>query len=90
MSIRIDKNMVITEAVIAAINYIIELMKETPARKRIVEKYGEVWNSKEFNRDFDVIKFADPFVYVRRKKDNMTGTMIFQPCPRYYYRFQEI
>jgi hypothetical protein len=57
-------------------------------RKRLEAEHGQVWNSYELARDFEIIGFADPLVAVRRKMDGALGTLIFQHEPRFYWSFE--
>jgi hypothetical protein len=50
--------------------------------------YGQVWNTAELSRDFDVLGFMAPFVVVRRKSDDVKGSLTFQHSPRFYFDFQ--
>jgi len=58
-------------------------------RKDLEAEYGEVWNTKELQKDFKVLSFMAPFVHVIRKSDGQTGAMLFQHSPRFYFSFQE-
>jgi hypothetical protein len=57
------------------------------SRPALVEKYGQVWDTKEMQEDFEVLGFMAPFMSVRRKSDCQKGSLIFQHDPRYYYSF---
>lgn len=46
---------------------------------------GGRWNTEEFQRDFDVIGFAAPFVVVVRKSDDVKGTVEFTASPERIY-----
>ena len=59
-------------------------------RKDAEDHYGQVWNTEELGREFEVQAFLAPYVTVKRKSDGVRGTMLFQHCPRLYYTFQEI
>lgn len=48
---------------------------------------GNVWDTEELKRDFDVIGFAAPFTMVRRKSDEQEGVVTFQHNPRFYWGF---
>lgn len=50
---------------------------------------GQTWNTEELQRDFTVIGFSAPYVVVRRKSDNVKGTLEFTHNPRVYFDFQE-
>lgn len=48
---------------------------------------GQTWTTDELTRDFEVLSFLAPFVYVRRKADGVTGTLKFRHSPRVYFEF---
>lgn len=52
-----------------------------------IEQGQQVWDTAEMRRDFDVIGFAAPFVVVRRKRDQVVGSLEFAHLPRYYWGF---
>ena len=56
-------------------------------KEELERKYGQLWNTKELQEEFEVISFWAPTVTVIRKLDNQRGTMEFQHFPRYYYSF---
>ncbi len=58
-------------------------------RKRLEALHGQVWNTDELGREFDVIGFAAPLVVVRRKSDGMKGSLEFQHSPRLYFNWME-
>ena len=58
-------------------------------RKRLGALHGQVWNTEELSREFEVIGFAAPFVVVRRKSDGMKGSLEFQHSPRFYFNWIE-
>ena len=51
------------------------------------EDWPQVWGPDEFRDDFQVIGFAAPLAVVRRKKDGLRGTVLFQHNPRFYFGF---
>ena len=55
--------------------------------EQLIEKYSEVWDTSELQRDFTVHSFLAPSVSVTRKTDGVKGTMWFQHSPRFYYDF---
>ena len=57
-------------------------------RAYLEEKHGQVWDTSQLQRDFQVAAFMAPFVLVTRKSDNVQGTLLFQHSPRYYFAFQ--
>lgn len=48
---------------------------------------GPVWNTHEMLKLFEVKQFAAPFVIVRRRSDDVEGTIMFIHDPRVYFRF---
>lgn len=65
-----------------------ELQRRGPLeRVELAEVYGQVWDTAELTRDFDVEAFSAPFVVVRRKSDSQRGSLEFQHMPRFYYQF---
>jgi len=52
--------------------------------------YGEdnVWDTNGVQRVFEVTGFLAPFCTVRRKSDNVKGTLQFCHSPRFYFDFQ--
>lgn len=60
------------------------------SREKLVERYGQVWDTKQLQEDFTVQGFLAPFVGVTRKSDNVTGSLTFQHHPRYYFNFVEL
>lgn len=57
-------------------------------RERLIAEYGQVWDTNELTNAFEVKSFLAPFVSVKRKSDNKTGTMLFQDRPRFYFKFK--
>lgn len=57
-------------------------------REALGEAHGEVWNTAQLKDDFEVLRFAAPFVFVKRRTDGLPGTLTFQHDPRYYYGFE--
>jgi len=58
-------------------------------REALEAQYGQVWNTEELTRDFNVLGFLAPFARVIRKADGKSGLMSFQHRPRYYFCFEE-
>jgi hypothetical protein len=44
------------------------------SREALEQQHGQVWNTDELTRDFEVIGFLAPFVAVRRRSDGVKGT----------------
>jgi hypothetical protein len=65
------------------------LLPQMPAELRErVHKGEQIWTAKELLTEFDVIGFQAPFVVVRRKADQVTGTLMFTHNPRYYFGWE--
>ena len=52
-------------------------------------QHGQVWDTSELSRDFEVVGFAAPLVVVRRKSDGVRGSLMFQATPRFYFGGEE-
>jgi len=65
-----------------------EINAEPGSREFLEQKHGQVWDTSELSRDFEVEGFMAPFVVVRRKSDGVKGSMMFQHHPRFYYGFE--
>jgi hypothetical protein len=48
---------------------------------------GQTWDTRQLAEDFTVIGFAAPFVIVRRKADDVLGSLEFTHSPRTYFSF---
>ena len=68
-----------------------EMVKELNAapkgRAELELKHGQVWDTQELGRDYEVIGFLAPLVMVRRRSDAVLGTLFFQHEPRFYFGF---
>ena len=64
-----------------------EINDEPGCREALEAQHGQVWNTDELSRDFDVIGFMAPFVVVRRRGDGKKGSLEFQHQPRFYFGF---
>lgn len=80
-----DKVEVLRRKHLRTLNEELFCMNKNEARYR----YGDVWDTEELARDFEVIGFLAPFVAVRRKSDNRTGSLEFQHMPRFYFNWKE-
>lgn len=67
----------------------VEIMNQPVDRKYFEDTYGQVWDTSELIDEFEVIGFLAPFVSVRRRSDNVKGSMMFNHKPRYYHSFIE-
>jgi hypothetical protein len=50
---------------------------------------GPRWDTEQMTADFDVVGFLAPFVVVRRKSDQVLGTLMFTGTPRVYFGWQQ-
>jgi hypothetical protein len=66
-----------------------EINTEPGSRASLEAQYGQVWNTDELGRDFEVLGFAAPYIIVRRRVDGVIGSLEFQHLPRFYFRFEE-
>lgn len=54
--------------------------------RRVLEaRVGQVWNTEELQRDFNVEGFLAPYVVVSRKSDGAVGSLQFTGYPRFYF-----
>jgi len=65
-----------------------EINAEPGSREALEAQHGQVWDTTELRRDFDVLGFMAPLVVVRRKADGVRGSLEFQHDPRFYFNFQ--
>lgn len=61
---------------------------EPGSREALKAEHGQVWNTQELGRDFEVLGFSSPIVAVRRRSDGTKGSLFFQHSPRFYFDFQ--
>lgn len=64
-----------------------EINAEPGSRQALEAVHGQVWDTSELSRDFNVTGFLAPFVVVRRKSDGVKGSLEFQHGPRFYFNF---
>ena len=57
------------------------------SREYLEAKHGQVWDTSELQEEFSVLGFAAPFCIVKRKSDNVRGSVMLQHSPRYYFEF---
>ena len=68
---------------------LVAVINSSPQSREGLEAwYGQVWDTAELARDFEILGFAAPFVVVIRKCDRTTGSLEFQHHPRFYYDFK--
>lgn len=68
---------------------LVELNVDHPGRTELEARYGQVWDTQELGRDFEVKGFMAPYVVVRRRSDGRVGSLEFTHCPRLYFNWQE-
>ena len=64
-----------------------EINSDPGSRETLEKEYGQVWDTDELGRDFEVTGFMAPFVVVKRKANGVKGTLMFQHSPRFYFDF---
>ncbi len=79
----------IRQACVAVINSEIESDNPDKERQRLIDQYGEgnVWNTDELQKEFEVQSFAAPFCIVRQRSTGKRGAVSFQHSPRFYFDF---
>ena len=63
-------------------------MNEANDRKALEARHGKVWSAEELEQEFVVTAFVGPHVVVRRKADDMVGTLEFTRRPHLFFNFQ--
>lgn len=58
-------------------------------RIRLETENGQVWDTDELSRDFEVLGFMAPYVVVIDKATGRKGSLMFQHYPRYYWGWME-
>ena len=64
-----------------------EINSDPGSREALTAEHGQVWDTTELSKDFEVTGFMAPFVVVKRKSDGAKGSLMFQHSPRFYYSF---
>jgi hypothetical protein len=65
-----------------------EINAEPGSRAALEAQYGQVWDTPELRRDYEVLGFMAPLVVVRRRSDGVRGSLEFQHDPRFFFNFQ--
>lgn len=66
----------------------VQEINSTPrTREDLKEEYPEVWNTGELTKRFIVKSFLAPFAVVEDRKTGITGVVMFQDRPRFYFDF---
>lgn len=66
---------------------LVEINTEPGSRAALEASHGQVWDTDELRRDFEVLGFLAPVVVVRRRGDGWKGSLEFQHQPRFYFNF---
>ena len=69
------------------INNTVESDDAITERQRLEARYGQIWDTAQLAKDFDVLGFMAPYVVVRRRSDGCKGSFEFQHLPRFYFNF---
>jgi len=64
-----------------------EINAGTSSRDVLEAEYGQVWDTQELAKDFEVTGFMAPYVVVKRKSDGAIGSLMFRHSQRYYFSF---
>jgi hypothetical protein len=64
-----------------------EINSNPGSREALEKEHGQVWDTEQLTKDFEVRGFMAPFVVVKRKSDGVVGSLEFQHQPRFYYGF---
>lgn len=64
-----------------------ELNSAMDVRDNLEKKYGQVWDTTELRKDFEVVGFAAPFVLAKHKDTGVKGSLEFQHDPRFYFNW---
>lgn len=62
-----------------------EINAEPGSREYLEAKHGQVWDTSELQKEFDVLGFMAPLVVASRKSDGTKGSLMFQGSPRFYF-----
>jgi hypothetical protein len=65
-----------------------EINADPGSREYLEAQHGQVWDTDELRAAFEVLGFAAPLVVVRRRNDQVKGSLYFQHNPRFYFGFQ--
>lgn len=58
------------------------------SREALEAQYGKVWDTQQLAEEFVVTAFIAPLVVVRRKDNDVVGSLEFQHHPRFYFNWQ--
>jgi len=58
------------------------------SREHLEHEHGQIWDTAQLQKDFEVIGFMAPLIVVRRKSDGVKGSLMFRSSPRFYFGFE--
>lgn len=64
-----------------------QINAEPGSREALEASHGQVWDTNQLCKDFEVLGFMAPVVVVRRRSDGVKGSLFFQHNPRFYFDF---
>lgn len=65
-----------------------EINHQPGSREVLEAQHGRVWSTDQLRDEYEVLGFAAPLVVVRRRSDNVKGSLYFQHNPRFYFGFK--
>lgn len=65
-----------------------EITARPRSREALQAEYGQVWDTRELARGFILTSIVGLTVIVRRKVDDVVGSLDYQNEPRLYYNFR--
>lgn len=68
---------------------VVEINAKKANREALEKEHGQVWDTAEHQRDFQVTGFMAPYCVVVRKSDGARGLLTFQHSPRFYWGFRK-
>jgi hypothetical protein len=72
---------------LAEINRTVESDDVIAERQRLEARYGQIWDTAQLAKDFDVLGFMAPYVVVQRRSDGRKGSLESQHLPRFYFNW---
>jgi hypothetical protein len=63
-------------------------MSEAIDRKALEARHSKVWTAQELEQEFLITAFIGSSVVVRRKADDLVGTLDFTKRPHLFFNFQ--
>ena len=64
------------------------LNRRRQEREQLESIYGQVWDTDELGKQFEVLGFRAPYVVVRDLDTREEGSLKFQHEPRYYFSWR--